>query len=146
MKKHGIPLANAIVSKDVLLTLPRKNGNYIINMEDDRDSKGNPLSGTHWICFRVDGDKAVYFDSFGMIPPLQIRDFLKGKKIKYNNNQIQNVYATTCGYYCIAFLFYISNMHKKIPDLFKRFQWFLNHFVEDPTKNQKILERLLEPV
>ena len=146
MKKHNIPLMNPIVSKDVLLTLPKKDGNYIVNMENNRDSKGNFLSGTHWVCFRMENDRAVYFDSFGMPPPLQIRDFLKGKKVKYNDRQIQNIHATTCGYYCLAFLFYITYMRKKIPDLFKRFQWFLSHFVDHVEKNQKILERLLEPI
>lgn len=94
---------NKIDYKDKLGS-PRK-GNYIVNLA----SSSNP--GTHWVAAIIDDKVAYYFDSFGFPPPLEIRKFIKKrriapiKKIIYSNKQIQKLNSNFCGDYCILFLF-----------------------------------------
>ena len=64
--------------------------------------------GMHWVCFAKDRhNNGVYFDSYGY-PPLKLKSV---KTIldtcnywDYNNKQIQTLFSTVCGQYCIFFL------------------------------------------
>ena len=44
-----------------------------------------------------------YFDSFGMPPFQEIADHAKEKNLTllHQNQQIQNLYTSTCGYFCL---------------------------------------------
>ena len=72
---------------------------------------------------------------------LQIK-FGKWNKEKYfwSDKQIQNLYSTVCGYYCIAFLIYMNNRPR-----LSEFQKFLDMFSDDPKKNRTILAEFLKP-
>ena len=127
--------------------LPRKmkSGGYVINLQDSVDEKGVPLPGTHWTAFYIDGNEAVYFDSFGFPPPQQVVRFLKSKKLAINRFQIQNTRSGVCGYYCIYFLWFCQKTRKV--NLANRLHLFLSQFsLDDPTKNQSILERRIRPL
>ncbi|KAJ4452708.1 hypothetical protein PAPYR_13057 [Paratrimastix pyriformis] len=45
----------------------------VINMDDDKGG------GTHWVCYynKPDEDYVVYYDSYGIDPPLEILRYLK---------------------------------------------------------------------
>ena len=89
-----------IFMKDQLDKLPINDGNYIINLDD---SQGQ---GTHWVSLFISQNKAIYFDSFGCVPPLNVINFVKQRaklKLGYNNFIRQDLKSDACGFYCIAF-------------------------------------------
>lgn len=149
-EKYSIDL-NAIVFKDQLRDfggLFRKGG-YIINMANS-DSMG-----THWVCFWIDdakkNDAVAYFDSFAVLPPIEVRNALKkiALKILVSDKQIQNINSGWCGIYCLFFLWFMqnhSNPHSGSTGvritLEKRLEMFLNLFSDDVEKNLTILKKL----
>lgn len=138
-----IPL-RYIGSKDVI-KIPSVQGAYIINMQDDRDSNGNYNFGSHWVCFYIEKGKAVYFDSFGLMPPADVQLFLKNvRPMIISSKQIQNLKSGHCGSYCLSFLHYMSH-HKKMP-LRTRLYNFLNMWNDDVTKNLSILKKYLKSI
>ena len=70
--------------------------------------------GEHWNAWAVDGDRILFFDSFGRDPrdsssPEIYKDILNRFEIfKYTKTQIQNFMSSTCVYYCIHFLYVLS--------------------------------------
>ena len=96
---------NGIYTKDMLKNIRPQKGGYIINMQDSDD--GN---GSHWISVYNDIDNgkhiSLYFDSFGIIPPYEIIDFMAkwSKYAIYSEKQIQNVNFGGCGLYAIHFI------------------------------------------
>jgi hypothetical protein len=128
-----------VYSKDRIPS-QRQVGSYIINMQDFND--GN---GTHWIAFKIfDNGKACYFDSFGVIYPEDIGEFLKiFKPIAYNNRQIQDPKSENCGRFCLAFIKYFNDFDTKKNDVFEAYDDFLNVFSNDAKKNDKIVKELI---
>jgi len=76
-----------------------------------------------------------YFDSFGMPPFQEIVDYAKKKNLTllHQNQQIQNLYSSTCGYFCLYFL---NKMHKGV-DYFD----ILQVFSFDTNENEKFIEK-----
>lgn len=133
----NIPI-NQVVMKDEINI--KKNGGYIINMQSSAD--GN---GTHWVaCYKL-GDLCIYFDSFGIYPPLEVVKQCKKHDIIYSNQQIQALDSTACGYYCIAFLFFVHinksiiKRGRTLHDIIKMLTPFLDLFENDTSKNDKHL-------
>jgi len=64
------------------------------------------MNGSHWIATYARNIVINYFDSFGM--PLFQEMINHAKKLNLTllpqNNQIQNIKTTTCGYFCLYFL------------------------------------------
>ncbi len=116
--------------------LPRvkRNGCYIVNMQDDYDSEtGEDLPGSHWICFIIKINKAYYFDSFGFPPPEIIKQYLKPYKTMYNLKEIQSLNSSTCGSYVLAFLIYLTKIEWNIES-------FVKMFDDNTRKNNEILD------
>ena len=67
--------------------------------------------GEHWNAWMVQGQKVLFFDSFGRDPtdstfPEIYRELLNGFKIlNYTKTQVQNFTSSTCGYYCIYLIY-----------------------------------------
>jgi hypothetical protein len=127
-----------VFSKD---RLPQKRfiGSYYINMEDY--DKGN---GTHWVLARIfPFGKAIYFDSFGISPPEQIRDFLKPfSPFAFSNRQIQDIKSENCGRFCIMCDYFFTYQcpklnHNNVDDYFDD---FLNSWSIHTALNDKILQ------
>lgn len=101
-----------IVYKDMLNTMNVVKGCYIINLEDSSDF-GN---GSHWVCFILDTNKKLYFDSYGIIPSDDIIQFMNRYKnnipIVYNIDQIQDIDSVLCGFFCLYFIYYITILNK----------------------------------
>lgn len=60
-------------------------------------------SGTHWVCYLKDDTTKLYFDSFGLKPPLELQRYL-GKDIKYSTYKIQSPDQVICGHFCLHVL------------------------------------------
>jgi len=112
-------------------------GGYIINLEDSDDG-----SGTHWVSLYITQKKEIlYFDSFGMPPPREIKVFVNYKPIAINTRTIQNINSTLCGYYCLYFLKYIeTNLNNKIKSIFEIYDNFLNIFRFDTKRNEDMVK------
>jgi hypothetical protein len=97
--------------RDDIYDIPKGFKNVIINLSDD------PRSGTHWTCCRILKDKILYFDSFGLIYPLELEEYAKknNKKIYYNIKQIQSLDNGYCGQYCLLAL-YCMEHNKDLED------------------------------
>ena len=91
---------NGIYPSEMLKNIPFVSGKYIIN-----------LGNAHWVA--LNGDS--YFDSFGFIYPLSIRDWAHPKK--YNHIQIQAYRSGFCGQYCLMWLKYGNEILKRFEPL-----------------------------
>ena len=63
--------------------------------------------GTHWVSlFQPIGGYMEYFDSFAMGPEVkqEIVDFLP-EKFNFNRKRLQSAFNTTCGQYCIYYIY-----------------------------------------
>ena len=83
-----------IYSKD---KLPKKCyvGGYIVNLEDN-----DAGSGTHWVSLYITKKKEIlYFDSFGMPPSREIKEFVNYKPRAINTIELQKKKSTPFGYY-----------------------------------------------
>lgn len=122
--------------------LPRERqiGSYYINLQDAED--GN---GTHWTWFRIfENGKAVYFDSFGVQLPEDIKEFLKPfAPVPYSNRQIQDIHSSYCGWFCLACDYYFTYEAKR-KDVEEDFDDFLNLFSTNKKANDKIVMDFLD--
>ena len=116
-----------------------KQGNYIINLQNHDEN------GSHWTCFIKDKDCIYYHDSFGCVPPQNEYDIFKKESdnIYYNTSDHQNIDSTSCGWWCIAFLYYMSNTKGSMMDRFKKFN---KKFTNDTMKNESILKKYIDNI
>ena len=67
--------------------------------------------GEHWVAIYMSTEGELeYFDSFGL-PPLhaEIIEFLDNNCVNgwsYNTITFQSIYSTTCGMYCVIYLYF----------------------------------------
>jgi len=95
----------AIIYKDELMKFnSNKNGSYILDLHDSNDT-----STGHWIALYINGNKAVYFDSFGIIYPEIVKTFCGNRTIEYNTKQLQGYNTEYCGEWCLAFLWHMQH-------------------------------------
>ena len=113
-EKMKLPLER-ICFKNELLEEPLKyNTGYIINSQDDVcDDTGEENGGMHWVALYVAKKKdgriePLYFDSFGMPPSEDVKKFVKPHYLPYFTKDIQSLMADCCGFYALAFLYFIS--------------------------------------
>ena len=117
-------------------TLPELNdGVYIINLN----------GSSHWTALLVDKKQYYYFDPFGFPAPTEVEDAIfkdAGHKVRYvyNTEQVQDIDHTSCGFYVVAWIRYMS---KKAKDKSAQFEKFLEIF-DDPPTNDKELKKLLK--
>jgi len=104
---------------------------YIINLDDYHKP------GSHWVCL-IDN---FYFDSYGLIAPKQVENYLNNKYY-YNNQQYQHLYSTNCGWYCLYYLLYFNN--KKINK--ENFKIFLNQFSIVNNNDELIINNILKKI
>lgn len=74
----------------------------VVNLDDSTGP------GTHFTCYynSPKNEHVYYFDTYGIVPPEQIKAYLlsSGKKIAWNTTQYQPIASTLCGYYCVFVL------------------------------------------
>jgi hypothetical protein len=115
---------NGIYMKDELPS-DLKEGCYIIDLQD------HDKNGSHWTCFLKSNNEIFYYDSFGVVMPQNEYDiFIKNAdNIYYNVSDDQNIDSTSCCWWCIAFLFYMTNTKGPMLDRMKK-------LIKNLTKNQ----------
>lgn len=144
-QRLALPLIG-VFSKDKLPRV-RREGAYIINLQDANDEDGNPLPGTHWTAFYIEKGHAVYFDSFGVIAPQSVQDYLRPyRPWLFSEKHIQNIQSEICGYYVLYFIWFMHRHRHKIPNLDRRFRTFLRLFSDDPEKNKRLLQKYIKPL
>lgn len=149
--KYDIPIVGIFSKNQLPHSSNIREGGYIINLQNDKDEFGNELGGTHWTGFYVEKNKkgkpdVVYYDSFGAGPPIDVQNFLRPlSPYEYNDEVIQNINSSVCGYYVLYFLWFMSR-HKNIVNLDKRFKLFLKLFHKDPEKNLGFLKKYLKEI
>lgn len=132
---YNLPLID-VEMKDKLRGKP-KDGAYIVNLQSS-----NVGNGTHWCMFYVNRKEVVYFDPFGVLPPLEVEKFIKkikGVHLYYNEFNIQDLKSEMCGWFCIACIHYIHN-NIKHDDLYNVFNRFINGFSCNTKENDSILK------
>ena len=104
-----------------------KDGTYIVNLDNDR--------GTHWtsLIYKKKSNICEYFDSFGILPPKDVIEFIGNKKMIYSSHHIQNISSSNCGFYCIYFIIERIIINKKPLDILLKFT------NDGSIKNDKIL-------
>ena len=123
-------------SKKQLDKLPIEDGNCFINLDDNVSS--------HWCGLLVSKNDAIYFDSFGCVPPQNVISFVKQKpniKFGYTNFIIQNLESEKCGFYCIAFSLLLNRSKNK--DIYKATNDFIQLFKDNTLENDEILKKYL---
>lgn len=61
--------------------------------------------GTHWCAYKINGNIAIWFDSYGLLrPPKQFINYCKRRMIFYNHESFQSGNSTNCGQLCIKFI------------------------------------------
>ena len=103
-KYLNVPINN-VLSRDESLPHNHKHALFVYNLEPSY------LQGSHWVATYVKDNTINYFDSFGLPPFQEIVNHTKKKNftLLHQNNQIQNINTTTCGYFCLYFLNEMNN-------------------------------------
>ena len=71
----------------------------IVNLDKDSGP------GTHWVAYKKQGQKVIYFDSFGDLqPPIELMLYLNVNEVKYNPEKYQTYDTYNCGHLCLKFL------------------------------------------
>ena len=118
-----------VLSRDQTVPHNHKLALFIYNLEPSY------MGGSHWVATYVRDNVINYFDSFGLPPFEELVNHAKRKNLTllHQNQQIQNLYTTTCGYFCLYFL---NEMHKG-----KDYLDLLQVFSSDTYKNEEFIEK-----
>jgi hypothetical protein len=117
-------------------------GGYYVNLQNYED--GN---GTHFTFFFLDSHpgrpaSSIYFDSFGMPPPLEVENFM-GKDIMYNTRDIQDLQSKRCGWFCIALHYFLTYDQDSNKSLLDNYADFLSTWSFKSKTNDNILMEYL---
>lgn len=121
-------------------TLPKKKTSYkffIVNLDP------KILPGSHWIAIHLNGDSGYYFDSYGLPPRnKRILSFIKRNcnSIKYNQECFQDYQTTTCGYFCLYFL-YCAARNKPLANLRVKDKRYNERFIKMFVRKKFFLSR-----
>ena len=97
VKKLRIPYFRGVFLLDTLPKKPNKKECGTMNF----DKSGGP--GTHWVPWYKNCKIKIYFDSYGVQPPLEVIKYLE-RPIHYNTNQLQPAGEVFCGHLCLYVL------------------------------------------
>ena len=123
-----------VLSRDQTVPHNHKLAIFIYNLEPSY------MNGSHWVSTYVKDNVINYFDSFGLPPFEELVNHAKKKNVTllHQNQQLQNLYTTTCGYFCLYFL----NEMNKGKDYFD----LLQVFSHDTNKNEQFIERYFKKI
>ena len=94
----------------LLDTLPRK---------PNKKECGIVNFDTHWVAWYKNGKTKIYFDSYGVQPPLEVIKYL-GSPIHYNTDQLQPAGEVFCGHLCLYVLKELSE-GREFRDILNKF-------------------------
>jgi hypothetical protein len=144
--KMNIPNFKGCYYKDKLKKI-QPNSSYIINLNSELDESGKRNTGSHWTCLVTDDMcRAIYFDSYGENAPNEIRNLLKCNqyKIGHTSKNIQSLMSNLCGFFCLAFIYFLSVSKFRTGNIINDASIFLDLFedldlISDVYKNEFIL-------
>ena len=96
-KRLKIPSFRGVFLLDTLPRKPNKKECGIVNF----DKNGGP--GMHWVAWYKNGETIIYFDSYGVQPPMEVVEYL-GRSIRYNTDRLQPEGEVFCGHLCLYVL------------------------------------------
>jgi hypothetical protein len=105
------------------------NGSYVLN-----------LGNQHWTGLYVIDQEGVYFDPFGVIYPVEVKKFCTN--LIYSDDQIQPLNSVLCGYYVLAFLYFMTNKFQY--NLQYTLNQFRSQYNDNTKKNDKILQKMIK--
>lgn len=129
----------SVLSVDKLPKKLAKHKSAIVNLDDSTGP------GTHWVALYngSNQDHVIYCDPFGMPPDPRVLKYLKsnddGEKVLANTTQLQDVNATSCGYWCIYILIQLNAGISPI-EIFSNFDAVNQH------KNELFLNKFFKKV
>jgi len=86
-----------VLMRDELTFKPMLNECGILNLGDKYGRS------SRWACWYKNGKDKIYFDSFGVQPPLELIEYLSSP-ILYSTYQIQQYNDSNCGEWCLHVL------------------------------------------
>ena len=124
----NIPI-KSVLSRDQKVPHNHQQTLFIYNLEP------HYARGSHWCATYAKDNVINYFDSFGLPPFQEMVNHAKRENVTllHQNQQIQNLRTSTCGYFCLYFL----NEMKKGVDYFD----LLQVFRQDTNYNEKFIEK-----
>lgn len=106
-------------------------GSYILN-----------LNNKHWVALYVKNSEGFYFDSYGIIYPKIVKKFCN--HLTYSTDQIQSLNSVLCGYFCLYFLYFMTNHTGN--SLNHKFNLFRMKFDDNERKNNLILQSSIKKI
>jgi hypothetical protein len=140
-KRMGMKL-EAVVYKSQLEDMTLEyNKAYIINLDDEYAADGSQNSGTHYVALQVSKNnknkiEPCYCDSYGVAPPKEVLDFVGVKHVPYNTKCIQSLISEVCGYYALAFFYFINKFEKRSGNIYHDCEEFTSLFNDLNTSSE----------
>lgn len=103
--QNNIKISEKTIEIESIDKLPKKIQKKPLFLIANESPSCCPVS--HWVSLYYDGDKAIYFDSFGRKPCEELKSFFKKHNIRIleiNHNQYQKLSSEKCGMFCCIFL------------------------------------------
>ena len=144
--KMGINNFKGCFYKDTLKTI-EPSSSYIINLNSEFNEKQERNAGSHWVALITDDlKKAIYMDSYGEKEPNEIKNLLKSNqyKIAHTSKNIQSLMSNLCGFFCLAFIYFLTVSKYRTKNIINDASIFLGLFEDldlysDIYKNEFVL-------
>ena len=75
----------------------------ILNLDAHQVGRTEGPAGTHWCCWYKTKNTKFYFDSYGLPPPTELVNYLKGP-VYHNSERVQPDNTVFCGHLCLYVL------------------------------------------
>ena len=98
----NIPYFRGVFMRDSLPSSINKCECGVVNLDS---SDGD---GTHWVAYYRCDNNRIYFDSYGLDPPNELKTYLGGN-IFTQTYQLQNANDVICGHLCVKVLKELAN-------------------------------------
>ena len=152
-RRMGLDLAFVDFKSDLVTHKLEYNKGYVVNLSDEYVN-GKQQDGTHWCGLFVrkypNGKvEPFWFDSFGMPAPKEVTTFVKRytglSKVPHPTVDLQSLMSGVCGFYTLAWLYYITKHEHRNGSLYYDTSQFLDLFDDlnkscDFKKNEFILK------
>ena len=121
--RMGFKLEHIVFKSQLEMMDLEYNTPYVINLENEYSEEGKPNSGTHYTALQVNKNskgkiEPCYMDSYGVGPPIEVLEFCGRKHIPYNTKCIQSIMMSVCGYFVLAFFYFINKFEHRSGNIY----------------------------
>ena len=92
-----VPHFRGVFMRDTLPSKIHDKECAIVNLDS------NEGDGTHWVAYHKNGNSRIYFDSFGLDPPIEVKKYV-GLPLLTQTYQLQQANDVICGHLCVFVL------------------------------------------